>query len=377
MSSRVWSAAALVVCALPLSAQPARKPVLGTVTQFKSDPLEMGVKPESGEPVFVRFGPDTQVLRVPPGEVRLNKAQPAEMAGILIGDRVLVSFVENMTEARRIVLIPAGDIERRNHAERLDWQKRGVSGQVTAVRDREIGLQIRTPQGAHTITVAVTETTNLRRYAADSVKFTDAAPAVIADIEAGDQVQVRGDKSEDGSRITAQDVVFGTFVTRVGTITAVNRAAGEIDIEELAEKKLLTIRITADSQLKMMPDMRAMFRNRMSGDGSPQGGGSHAPTADIPQPESRNDILRMIERLPAATMENLKVGGGVIVTSTRGATAAKATAIMLLANADSLIESARRQAAGQPGKSTMDVISGMHGGMLGGPGGLSLPAMMP
>jgi hypothetical protein len=370
-------AAALLGFAAVLFAQPAQKPVLGTVTQFKTDPLSIGVKPDNSEPVFLKFGPDTQVVRIPPGEHRLDKAQPAELTGIMIGDRVLVSFVEGMPEARRIVLIPASDIERRNNAERLDWQKRGISGLVTSKQGNEVALQIRTPQGAHTITVVMTEKTNIRRYAPDSVKFTDAEPVSAADIVVGDQFQARGEKSEDGTLLTAEDIVFGTFITRVGTIKAVNRDANEIEIEELAMKTSLTIRIAADSRLKLMPDMRAAFRAMMSGGGAAHDNSSHAAQATAPAPESRTDILRMIERLPPATMDNLKVGGGVIVTSTRGAASGKVTAILLLANADSLIQSAQKQAAGQPGKSTLDVISGMHGGMLGGPGGLNLPAMMP
>jgi hypothetical protein len=51
------------------------------------------------------------------------------------------------------------------------------------------------------------------------------------------------------------------------------------------------------------------------------------------------------------------------------------TAIMLLANADSLLEMARSQ-AGKDGGSTLDVLGRMHGGMMSGPGGFSLPGMI-
>ena len=46
----------------------------------------------------------------------------------------------------------------------------------------------------------------------------------------GDQVRTRGDKSEDGDRLTANDVVFGTFVTMLGTVTEVDRAENELHI---------------------------------------------------------------------------------------------------------------------------------------------------
>ena len=51
-----------------------------------------------------------------------------ELADVARGDRVLVSFVEGMEEARRIVVVSASDIARRNAAERLDWEKRGITG---------------------------------------------------------------------------------------------------------------------------------------------------------------------------------------------------------------------------------------------------------
>ncbi len=377
MTRRTVAALAVLGFAASLSAQPARKPVLGTVTQFKTDPLAVGVKPDGGDPVFLRFGPDTQVVRVPPGEHRLDTAQAAELTDILIGDRVLVSFVDGMVEARRIVLVAAGEIERRNDAERLDWLKRGISGVVKSKQENEIALEIRTLKGAHTVMVAITAKTNVRRYAPDSVKFTEAAPSSIAGIAVGDQAQVRGDQSEDGARMTSDDFVFGTFVTRVGTITAVNRDANEIEIEDLALKKPVTIKISADSRMRKMPDMRAMFRAAPAAGAGAHGAPAHDAATQPPEPENRNDLLRMIERLPAGKMDDLKVGGGVIVTGTRGAENGKVTAIMVLANADSLLQIAQKQAAEQPGKSAMEVLSGMHGGMLGGSGGLSLPAMMP
>ena len=86
----------------------------------------------------------------------------------------MVSFVAGMPEARRIVLISSRDIAKRNEAEKLDWKTRGISGIATSQKGSEITVEIRTPQGAHTAIVTVTEKTKIRRYAPDSVKFSDA-----------------------------------------------------------------------------------------------------------------------------------------------------------------------------------------------------------
>ena len=141
--------AALFCCAAVLGAQTA-KTVLGTVTEFKANSFEMGVKSDAGEALFFPFGTDTEVVQIPPGERDLGKATPAAVTGILVGDRVMVSFVAGMAEARRIVLISSRDIAKRNEAEKLDWQKRGISGIAASQKGSEITVEIRTPQGAHT-----------------------------------------------------------------------------------------------------------------------------------------------------------------------------------------------------------------------------------
>ena len=301
-------------------------------------------------------------MQIPPGELGLGKATPAAVTSILAGDRILVSFVPGMPEARRIVLVSSHDIARRNEAEKLDWQKRGISGIAASQKGSEITLEVRTPQGAHAATVTVTEKTKIRRYAPDSVKFSEAGASRIEEIVPGDQVRSRGLKSEDGSKVVADEIVFGTFLTRMGAITSINRETGEIQIQEVMTKKPLTIRVTGASQLKMMPDMRAMLAPRPA---------DHTVSAATP---AKFDIQTAMERLPAGKIDDLKVGGSVIVTSTRGMKSDTVTAILLLANADFLVKMAQNSASG--GENGMDAINRLHGGMLSGPTGFNLPTML-
>jgi hypothetical protein len=368
-----------------LRAQTPAKPISGTVTEFKPAALEIGVKSDSGETVSVKVGPETEVVQVPPGGRDLSKARPARLTSLSRGDRVLVSFVTGLAEARRIVWISATDIDTRNQTERLDWQTRGISGIVTGIHGDEIALEIRTPQGAHTATVTVTGQTRIRRYAPDSVKFTDAVASSTAEVAVGDQLQARGQKSEarsavdtearnaDTPKVTAEDVVFGTFLTRLGPITSINREANEIQIQDVTTKKPLTIRITADSRLKKMPDMRAMLTGKPAAD--PHAGDSHEGDPLAKTPAGRFDLQQALERLPAAAIDDLKPGGGVIVTATRGARDGQVTAIMLLANADLFVRMAQGSADGEHGGG-MEALGKLHGGMVAGPGGISLPTMI-
>jgi hypothetical protein len=82
--------------------------------------------------------------------------------------------------------------------------------------------------------------------------------AALAEVKPGDQLRAKGDKSEDGLKVTANEVVFGTFVTKAGTITAVDVANKSIAIKELNTNKELNVKLTADSQLKQMPNFAGM-----------------------------------------------------------------------------------------------------------------------
>jgi len=163
--------AALFSLSAALWAQ-APKPVLGTVTGFKK--LEIAVKSDAGETVSVGIGPETEVVQASPGERDLTKATRAAVTDILNGDRVMMSFVPGMKEARRIVLITSRDIAARNEAEKADWQARGINGLAVGVSAEGVRVLIRTPEGNHETIVTASAKTNIRRYAPDSVKFTQA-----------------------------------------------------------------------------------------------------------------------------------------------------------------------------------------------------------
>ena len=82
----------------------------------------------------------------------------------------------------------------------------------------------------------------------------------------------------------------------------------------------------------------------------------------------------MIERMPAAQLEDLKPGETVVVSSTKGARSDQVTAILLVANAEALLRLAapRPDARAARGAPAPDL-----GGLSTGIGGLELPGMGP
>jgi hypothetical protein len=335
------------------TAEGAPKPTLGTVSGFRPKSLELGVKSDSGETVWVKWSGDTEVLLAAPGENDLSHAQPGRVEDIARGDRVLVSFVDGMPEARRIVVASASDIARRNAAERLDWENRGITGIVAGREGDDIIVETRSPAGVQRTTVVLTAQTTVRRYAPDSVKFADARPASSADIAVGDQLRGRGDRSAEGDRLTAQDIVFGTFRTTLGTVERVDREKGELQILDLASKQPMLVRVTADTQVKKPPDMQQASRHM-----------SHSAPGNLSQ---------MLQQLPVGSLDDLKPGSMAVVTSTRGSQPGSVTGIMVIAGVEGLIQMAQSQA---PGEGPMEALNRMHGGMLAGPNGFSLPAIL-
>jgi len=366
-----------VLCALGLAQSTPPKFIVGTVAGFHPEAAEIQVKPDQGEAVFLKLTSTTQVLRVPPGEKDLKKAEPIKIGDVASGDRVLVNLTPAAFEARRIVVMSSSDIARRNEDDRQDWLQRGVAGIVAAKNGNEITLRKRSFQGEIKLTVTVDDKTTYKRYAPDSVKFDDANNSALAEVSVGDQLRARGERSDDGLKVKAGEVVFGTFVTKAGPITAVNVEAKEITVKDMATNQPLVIKLTPDSQLKKMPDMAGM-PGAAAGGGPPagmrpQGGaGGGAP-----------DVTQMLERMPPAKLEELKPGDTVIVSSTKGAASGQVTAITLVSNAGVLVRMASAQSGagqGRPGQAAGARGAGMGGGMgMGGGGleGLQIPGMMP
>ena len=241
-------------------------------------------------------------------------------------------------DALRIVIIPAADIAKREEADRQDWTRRGISGIVSAKTGNQILLKLKTPRGDVQQTIALSNKTKFRRYSPDSVKFADARPSKLDEVSIGDQIRARGEKSPDGLKVDAEEVVFGTFLTKAGSVISVDAALKEIIVKELGNGKPFTIKLTSDSSVKQMP-------------GAAEGAGA---------PPAGSNIAQLIDRWPAGKFEDIKPGTSVVVSSTRGSESDKVTAILLVTNADLLIRMATT-AAGKGG--TVVFGSGDGGGL--------------
>ena len=176
---------------------PATKSFVGTVVAFKSG-TEIEFKPDTGAPVDVELTPDTLARKIAPGETSLKNAVGASVTDLMIGDRVLVTLESGTNNVRRVVIMPATDIGKRDEADHQDWKTRGLSGVVAERAGDTITIRSQSLQGETRQTVTTSDQTEFRRYAADSVSFADAKPSRSAEISVGDQLRARGQKSADG-----------------------------------------------------------------------------------------------------------------------------------------------------------------------------------
>ncbi len=371
------------VLLLMLMPQPPR-PLIGTVAAIRVEAGEIDIKPDSGEQVKVSFTPETLFQKVAPGEKNLQNAAPIKSAKLTTGDRVLVTLDPLTRNARRVIVMSGNEIARRNEADRRDWIARGVSGTVTAKEPGRITLKLRSMGGESSATVTVDQGASFKSYAPDSVLFADAKPSSLAEVSVGDQLRARGQKSEDGLSVAADEIVFGTFVTRAGTIASVNAAAGEVTLKELGSEKPLLVKISSQSQLRRMPSFSGTGGGFPGAGGGAPGGGMPAggPPGGMPG-GGPPDIAQMLERMPAAKIEELKPGETVVISSTKGARNDQITAITFLSNADTLLRMVSARSGNRQGGNE-DGVS-MNGGMMGGSGmsgasglgGFELPSMIP
>lgn len=387
-------ALALSAGAFGVGAQSPANNVLGDVVAVDAAAKQVFVKTDAGAVVVVSVADSTKIVKNPPGEAKLDKSAPYTLAEIAAGDRLLAlgklsADGKTLAAPRAVVINTKADIDKKRETERAEWQARGVVGIVSAVNTetKEITIQTRTPEGPKPVVIAASgPAVKLRRYAPDSIKFADAKPSPFEEVKAGDQLRAKGNKSEDGSKVTAEEVVTGSFRTTLGTVKAVDAAKNEITIEQ-QDKKLLTIVVRPDSVLKQFPaelgmmmmgggaapaaggqapagggGQRVVVQGGPGGGGTPPAGGQAAGAPGGGPTRRMMDPQQMLERLPPVTLAELKPGQMVVVSSTVGADPTRVTAIQLVSNVEPIIAMmSRRPGGGGAG--------GMGGGMGAAAGG--------
>jgi hypothetical protein len=364
---------------------------------------------DAGAEMTVDVRDSTKIVRIAPGKKDLKDAQPIALTDLQIGDRILVrGKTEDDSKtflATSIVAMKKADIAEKQSRERDEWQKSGVGGLVNNVDAAAGVINITAPtlREKKTVAVHVTKDTILRRYAPGSVKFDDAKRAPIEEIRPGDQLRARGEKSADGSELTAQEIVSGSFRNISGTISSLDSAQSTVTVHDLATKKNVAVKITSESQLRKLPaPMAQRIAQRLNGSSGANGGATgdqagsgqagstrpgaisgttSAPTAKEPAAGSGQvsgdfggrgrgmgggaggggaDLQQMISRMPASTIADLQKGDAVMLVGTEAIGSNAVTAITLLAGVEPILQ-------GSPNGGASSILSPWS--LSGAPGG--------
>jgi hypothetical protein len=370
--------------------------VIGEVKAIDTTANQMVVRADTGILFTVMLSDRTQYLRVAPGETSLAKAAKITLADVGGGDRVLArgrgAADQKTVPALQVVVMSKADLAKKQEQDRAEWRRRGVSGIVASLNPstQEITVSSRTLAGApQAVIIPVTDKVLMRRYPPDTIpKYSDARPSKFEELKVGDQLRALGDKTADGSHLTAEEVVFGTFKIAGGTVTAIDPATNQVKITDLQTKKPLTIVLKPESVLRRFPaggmfgmgaggpgagtgapgqgqaQQRPQGAGGPGGPGGPQGGGPGRGGAGM-------NMADLLERLPIISINDLKVGDMVIMSSLQGADPTQLTAISLVTGIEPLLTmmAARQPSGGQTGRPQGGVdLNGSFGGMFGGAG---------
>ncbi|HEY2964635.1 MAG TPA: hypothetical protein VGJ37_19615 [Pyrinomonadaceae bacterium] len=371
------------------------KHAIGEVKSIDAAAKQITIKTDAGSMVTVSVSDKTSYKKLAPGEQALTNATDVTFADVAEGDRIMargaVAADQKSVPALMVIVMTKGDLAKKQEAERAEWRRRGILGVVTALKPEthEITIAHRAMGGNQSIVMQVSDKTEMRRYAPDSIKFSDAKPSSFEELKVGDQLRALGDRAEDPLRFNPQKVVTGSFRTVGGVVTAIDPATGEVKINELEKKTPLTIVIKHDAVLRRFPPASEMgmmmggFRGGQGGPGAGGGQGGQAPQGGQGQgqPAARpqggggpgaggsggggpggqrgggGNINDMLERLPTISLADVKVGDTIIVSSTQGVDPHRLTAISLLTGADGLL--AMLAPRPQPGQAAPNPAAGL------------------
>ena len=316
--------------------------VLGVVTRINRDTREVLITTAAGNSVNVTLSDNTVFMRIPPGEKTKDKFIKITAADFAVGDSVFargrISQDRKTMPALEFYVMSKGEIADKRDREREAWRTRGISGTITALKPEanEITIDARTSEGPKPIVIAANGGTKYRRYAPNSVRFSDAKPGSFAELVVGDQVRSLGTKSSDGARFTPDEVVSGSFRTITGAITEINVDKGEMKLSDQSSNQPVTVAVSKDSTLRRLtPELLTALTPAKPADSkqpAPAASGQTKPAADLQE---------LFDQLPTFTLADLKVGDAILVSSTRGGDAARVTAIAVVSGVGPLLQGAQ------------------------------------
>lgn len=334
----------IYVSAIAMAHASPQQLIRGTVLAVSNDVLT--VKSDMGGIVQVQVTPATEIQNLPVESTDLKGAATATFSDISVGDRILISanITDSGTAVARIAyLMKAGDIEQKNVAEQLAWKKNGVGGLVHSINPaaNTVTISVVSAAGTTNVIIQATDKTQLMRYAPDSVRFADAKPGSLAQIQVGDQLNARGERNPDGAAVTADKIITGSFRNISGQVIGIDVPNDTLTVKDLATKAIVTIALTTNTDMhKLTPAVAAKFAARLKGGREATPAAGQGSGQDDGGRSSSSDLTQIISSMPAVTLAQLKPGDALIIAATASTKPNSVTAIMLLSGVEPILTAA-------------------------------------
>jgi hypothetical protein len=375
----------------PSASPPTIVGVIGEVKALDTAANQIIVRADSGVLFTVNLSDKTQYKRMAPGAKTLDTATAITLADVGQGDRVWARWRagsdQKTVPTPQLIVMSKADLAKKQEQDRAEWRRRGVSGIVASLNPstKEITVSSRTMAGVpQSVVIPVTDKVMFRRYPPDAIpKYSDARPSKFEEVKVNDQLRALGDKSADGTHLTAEEVVFGTFRIAGGIVTAIDMATSQVKINDLQTKKSVTIILKPESVLRRFA-AGGMFGGGSGGPGAAPGAQGQGQGQTQPRPPGAGgpggpqgggmrggmNMADLLERLPIISINDLKVGDTIIMSGLQGSDPTQLTAVSLVTGAETLFTmmAARPQTGGQAGRPQGVDLNGSFGGMFGGVG---------
>ena len=348
---------------------------IGTIQTISGPNITL--KTDQGVTYTVTAQDGAKVLRVEPGQTSLANAAPIALTDIQVGDRVLASgnagSGANSILASSLVAIKKADVESKQQQDLQAWTRQGTGGLVAAVDPaaNTVSLKVSSATGPKTVAVQLSKSTQILRYAPDSVKFSDAKPGTLDTVKPGDQLLARGAKSADGNSVTADAIISGAFKNLSGTIASIDAAGNSLVLKDATTKQNFTVKVTPDSQFrKLTMQMANMLAARMKAaaggangaaagsqsaangaaagaGGGGQGGGRGLGGRGGFGGGGGGDLSQVVSRAPTATLADVQKGDALMVVATSG-DGNQVTAIQIVAGVEPILQASPQASMSLP-----------------------------
>jgi transcription antitermination factor NusG len=355
-------------------------PIIGEVTVVDAANQKITVKTKAGD-VSLVLDDKTAYLRVPPGETTLKNGEAISLGELRVADRVMAftsrAANERDLRAQQVIVMSKAAIDEKQKRDLEQWRTRGVAGVVIEINPatKEIKVASSSADRSGTISIAASDPNlRFRRYAPDSVRFSDAKSGSFDELKVGDQLRALIKDSAGSPALVAEEIVSGSFQTVGGTILDVMPETSEIRIKNVLTGQVLTVVVSKDSRLsRMSPEALATLKQAMASKQNPSGTGNISANANRnPGAETNNGTVATkdpqdpFEHLPAIAFPDLKQGATILISSTVGSDPSRVTAIMLVTGVEGLFTTS--PAAGSSGATTrvVNTTLGIPGNVLSG-----------